>query len=310
MNKNHFLQFELWKDCHIGCSFCFNKHQNDINKEESLNFVLNVLNNTDVSQYNEIGFIGGEFFNGEIKEKNVKHLFYEVFKTISIMNFDKIYITTSLIYDINNDLIPFLNYLRDLNILDKVLLCTSYDIKYRFNTDAREELWKTNMKFLHKMYPNLRLHIETILSQFFIDAVLNGQFNITEFSKTYNARIDYIEPTSGLYYKNKQEFAKVIPDFFPTKSSFIEFLKVEGIEKKEIDLKTFLSMEIRADKLYYIDNGHHHLAPNRRRDGCRINPENKEVLYEFGFIDSDDDMPALAHEFYEIYGDANAELFA
>ena len=31
-NKNRFIQFELWKDCSLGCKFCFNKKQKDIDE--------------------------------------------------------------------------------------------------------------------------------------------------------------------------------------------------------------------------------------------------------------------------------------
>ena len=70
-NKNRFIQFELWKDCSLGCKFCFNKKQKDVNKIESLQFVLNKLDDSEMLDYNEIGFIGGEFFNNELKDNDV-----------------------------------------------------------------------------------------------------------------------------------------------------------------------------------------------------------------------------------------------
>ena len=57
------------------------------------------------------------------------------------MHFNKIYIATSLIYDINKHLVPLLDHLRELGIIEKCLLCTSYDIKYRFNIEGKKELW-------------------------------------------------------------------------------------------------------------------------------------------------------------------------
>lgn len=296
-NKNRFIQFELWKDCSLGCKFCFNKKQKDVNKIESLQFVLNKLDDSEMLDYNEIGFIGGEFFNNELKDNDVKQLFYNLFKKLSTMHFEKIYITGALMYDMQQYLIPFLNYLKKLKILEKVLLCTSYDLKYRFYTKEREDLWKNNMLTLHKLYPELKLHTETVITQYFIDAVLNDEFSITEFCNTYHTRLDYIEPTSGLYYKDKQECMKDIPDFFPTKDSFIDFMMKTGVESNEIDLKTFLSMEIRSNKLYYLDKGIRCVSANRRENDGMIVPKDSSIKYEIGFADSDDNMPELVRDF-------------
>lgn len=296
-NKNRFIQFELWKDCSLGCKFCFNKKQKDVNKIESLQFVLNKLDDSEMLDYNEIGFIGGEFFNNELKDNDVKQLFYNIFKKLSTMHFEKIYITGALMYDIQLYLIPFLNYLKELKVLEKVLLCTSYDLKYRFYTKEREDLWKNNMLTLHKLYPELKLHTETVITQYFIDAVLNDEFSITEFCNAYNTRLDYIEPTSGLYYKDKQECMKDIPDFFPTKDSFIDFMMKTGVESNEIDLKTFLSMEIRSNKLYYLDEGIRCVSANRRENDGMIVPKDSSIKYEIGFADSDDNMPELVRDF-------------
>ena len=105
INKNRFIQFELWKDCKVGCKFCYNRGQQDVNKLESLRFVLDKLDDLEVLDYNEIGFIGGEFFNDEMSNLEVKELFYKLFKKVSKMHFEKIYFTTALIFNINNFLI-------------------------------------------------------------------------------------------------------------------------------------------------------------------------------------------------------------
>lgn len=108
---------------------------------------------------------------------------------------------------------------------------------------------------LHELYPELSIHTEIIVTQHFINAVLEDKFNITEFKNKFNTHVDYIEPASGLYYNDKQDCEKDIPGFFPTKESFIKFLVKTIVENKEIDPYTFCSMELRSSKLYYIDGG-------------------------------------------------------
>ena len=304
-NKNRFLQYEMWKDCHLGCKFCCNKGQKDLDKVESLTFILDKMNDPEVNDYNEIGFIGGEFFEREIADEKVKELFYKVFDRCAelvhqgIMT--KVYFTTALIYDMDKLLIPFLNHLRELGILDKCLLCTSYDIMYRFHTEERENLWKNNMLRLHKEYPELLIHTETIMTQAFIDAVLEDRFSITEFCKTYHTRMDYIEPGSGLYYHDKTDCSKDMPLFFPTKSSYIKFLK-KTVANKEIELESFLSMELRSSKLYYIDVGQRFVLDDRRSTEGRGNSHDPSKKYEIGFIDSDDKMVDIARELLSIIG--------
>ena len=306
-NKNKFLQYELWKDCCIGCSFCLNKGQPDINKIDSLKFVLEKLDDPEVDEYNEIGFIGGEFFNREIADEKVRELFYKLFEKCAVKvnenKLDKIYVTSALIYDRSKYLVPFLEYLKELKILDKVLLCTSYDIEYRFHTKEREDLWKENMLFLSKNYPELKKHTETILTQSFINAVLEDNFSITDFCNTYNTRMDYIEPASGFYYHNKVDCSKDMPNFFPTRSSFIKFLKKVAVDKKEIDLRTFLSMEIRSEKLYYADLGIRYTSENRRQTDGSCTPHAKDIHYEYGFIDSKEKMAMIARQLFLTVGE-------
>lgn len=300
--NNTFIQFELWKDCKIGCKFCCNKGQQSVNKIDSLKFVINYLEeDNDINSFNEIGFIGGEFFNGELEDKETKELFYKLFEILSTKSFKKIYIMTSLIFDLNLYFNEFILYLKQLNLIDKVLICTSYDLKYRFHTQEREQLWRDNMKYCINQYPLLRLHVEIILTQFFIDAVLSNEFSITDFQNEFHCGIDYMEPSSGLFYTDKKECASDLPGFFPTKKSYIKFLKKVAIDNKEIDLNTFLSMDVRADKMFYIDGGKHQMFENRRTSGEWNKPLDTTKKYELGLIDSDITMTDVVKTLREIY---------
>lgn len=283
-NPNKFIQFELWKDCSIGCKFCCNKGQPKTDKKESIQYVMDILNSDEINDYNEIGFIGGEFFNGELD--SVKEDFYKIFEKVSTLNFDRIYITASLMYDMDKSLLPFLHYLDDLKIINKVMICSSFDTMYRFKSYMEAERWKFNMKRLKEIFPSITLHTEIILTEAFIQSVLNDEFNIGNFKKEFQSGLDFIEPSSGLFYYNKESASKDLPNFFPHKSSFIEFLKKVSVENDWVDLDTLLSMELRSNKLYYIANGERLIANDRRNgDGkCQI-PDSK-IKYDTGFIDS------------------------
>lgn len=301
-NKNKFIQYVLWLNCSVNCDFCFNKKQKDINKIQSLNFILNKIQQKQIFNYNQVGFIGGEFFKNEIAENNIKQLFYQLFLILSnYKHINKIYISTSLIYNIDNLLIPFLKYLKELDILNKVLLCTSYDLKYRFKTADNQILWKNNIKYIQKAFPQLNLHIQTIVTGFFIKAVLNNQFSIKKFKQEFNINIDYIQPQSGFYYRDKKHMQQHLNDFFPNKKDIINFLIQEGIKNKNIDLYTFCSKQLRANKVYYINDGKRLQIDNRRNNNYIYKPLDNTIKYESNLIDSNKSINQIANQLYNIY---------
>ena len=175
-----------------------------------MNFIVNKLLEEETNKYDRIGLIAGEIFNNELKTKEEKDLFY---KLIDIL-IDKIHskkvlqvlITTSMIYKNLDNFLEFCKYLNDNNVLDKFLICTSYDIIGRF-TDNTKEIWNNNMKQIQLLYPNIKLHVEMILTQAFIESVLNNSFDIKAFNINYNCTTDYIVPFTGYgkLYKNKYE---------------------------------------------------------------------------------------------------------
>ena len=73
--EHRFLQFNLWKDCNNNCEFCFYRGHKLLSNEKkisSINFVKERLLDLEESDfYNEIGFIGGEFFDNQIEDESV-----------------------------------------------------------------------------------------------------------------------------------------------------------------------------------------------------------------------------------------------
>lgn len=297
INNKKFIQFELWKDCTIGCKFCCNKGQPKTDKLLSLSYINSILDSKDIYFYDEIGFIGGEIFNSELEDNTIKNKFYAIFDKVSKLNFEKIYIATSLIFDISKYLLPFIEYMKKINILDKVIICTSFDVKYRFHTNEMKELWKKNMLYLKSNFKELRLHTEIILTEWFLNAVLKDEFDIKAFEKVFKTSIDYIEPSSGLYYKDKNECEKACPGFFPKKSTFVKFI-TKCIKNNLINIDTFLSMELRSNTLYFIENNNYRVATERRLGDGRCELSDKTKNYDIGFIDSDKKMIDIAKIIY------------
>jgi len=146
-----FIQFELWKECPHKHEFCFNSGCISQDKEKTLDFVLEKIKSSEVDSYNQLGFIGGELFGKELDNPAVKTKFYSlihaVCEKIVAGLFSKFYLTSSLVFEDAGSLHETLDIIRDYGCLDKTVLCTSYDVKYRF-APGEEDIWKRNMSVL------------------------------------------------------------------------------------------------------------------------------------------------------------------
>lgn len=317
----NFIQYELWKDCRNHCKFCYNYGQSDkYSKTKSLDYFLEKLDDPEVDNYLEVGFIGGEFFDNQLEDQEVREKFYKLFDKCAEKRkagkLDKLYVATALMFDPKLYLFPFLDYLKEIGLLDITLLCTSYDLKYRFRNQYKKELWESNMRALYELYPELTLHTEIIMTEFFMQAVLNDEFSITDFHNTFHTWIDYVHPQRWTSKLTKEQCHAILPDFFARKSTLIKFLNKTAIKKHEINLNTFLAMNVRSDVFYCVYNGEEVDVHDRRRlleaskeelDAyCKEHEHLTQYLQEkneTGFIDSDLQMYDVVKQFRDMYGD-------
>lgn len=288
-----FIQYNMWKNCRNHCEFCFNrgyKTSDDKDKIRILDFVLSKLLDSETDSYNEIGFIGGEFFDNQLENEEVRNKFYKLFNVckdrINKGLLDKVYVATSLVFDAEKYLFPFINYLSKLGILDKTLFCTSFDLKYRFHKEEDLELWKKNMMEIQNYLNGKLVHTEIIVTQFLIDSILRNEFDLIEFTKTYNTTIDFIEPTFTEFFASRKEMIEKMPDFFPRRSDFIKFVK-EYSNKGIIDLNSFLSIKLRSDTSYYDLCGKWVKLDNRWNTDVRRILKNGNIMEVESYSDSD-----------------------
>ena len=288
-----FLQFELWKECPNNCSFCYNKGiPFKRNKVQSMQFVKTKLLSQETDKYDRIGLIMGEAFSGQLRTKEEHDLFYELI-TILINKLkenkiNKVYITASLIYKNIDNWFEFCNYLKDNNVLKDFLICTSYDIIGRFD-GMKLALWKNTIRKTQQLFPKLKFHVEMILTEMFLQAVLNREFNIKQFEYEHDCRIDYIVPFIGYgkLYKTKQELQDHIPNFFPKRETLYKFLQY--VYENNIftlqDLYDFININLHSDKTYFsldditfIEKENRHVNENKKYYTDNI---------QGGYIDSD-----------------------
>lgn len=296
-DKRHFIQFNMWKNCRNHCEFCFNrgyKLSTDNDKLEIIKFVQNKLEDRKILNYNEIGFIGGEFFDDQLNSYEVKNKFYKLFEQCKKLKdsgtLDKICVATSLVFDINAHLLDFIQYLKKLDLLNITLFCTSYDCKYRFHSENDLKTWQKNMKLLSKLVPN-KVHTEMIVSGFFIDSVMSKKLDLLDFCNKYHTSIDFIEPTFIDYFDDMPATIKQLPDFFPRRQQFIDFVKEYALNKKIIDINRFLSIKLRSDTSYYqLENKSWTVLDDRWKNGIRRIDKHGKCKRIVSYSDSDTSM--------------------
>ena len=248
------LQFELWKDCSNNCSFCWNRDLIHLTtpkekKIEHINYVLSKLEE-DLSEYDVVSIIGGEFFEGQIKEPEVKEAFIKlIYKFVELLKYwkvEQVFIMLSLMRKDESDLEEIIEIFKNEGVLNRVLWCTSYDEKGRFHTKEQKQIWFNNIEKYRKQY--LRIHVEMIMTEPMIKALISEKVKLSYFDEL-GVSVDFIRPrvhTSISHVdKTKEETIKLVPFIYPKRNTFLQFLSY--LQKYYPNKLTNLySMEIRA----------------------------------------------------------------
>lgn len=285
---NRFLQFELWKACNHGCKFCYNLGQKDFaNVKTNIKIINDKIKDFDSQEYSQLGIIGGEFFDKQLEQLDVKCEFYglvdTIVKKIKSNEIERFLVTTSLMYKDLSDILEFLDKFNEEKIIDKLLICTSWDSKFRFKDDE-EEIWKNNIKVLKNRYSDLKIHTEIIITDDFVTKCLADEFDVDKFEKENDTYVDFIQPTVPYALDiTKTEFEKRLPGFFPKRSNF---LKLVGKWLSEgYNLQDLLDIKNHSDDCYTLHLGKLQSIENRSEIERYISPLRKPN--QVGYIDSD-----------------------
>ena len=321
-------QWELWPMCNNLCKFCYLGHENrETHKErqmKSLNDCYKEICNLDFNVYNNISLIGGEFFQGQMDDPEVHDMFFKIIKKCITYYLEgkigSIWITCTLTIGDQKHLYEMLDMFdaADVRPLPEygasgLWLCTSWDAEGRFHTPAHEKNWDFHMKNIHKKYPWVKFNTTIILMQALIDLYNNDKWSPKKFMEEYHTFLfykqcglgetnimSYINQTNGdLVLANrlaKQDAQKRYGfDFFPTRASFIKFLRKYAIQ----DLDTYdrlFNIQYRADELHRNFNDDDEPRANHRFKDVACESDSKQdsllntcghILNYAPYIDSD-----------------------
>lgn len=280
------IQYTLWTNCNTNCCFCTHHNITQSDLVSNACYILDkVCDKHEVLQYDVIGLIGGEFFQNQLDNKIVYQKFYQIIDQCIyyIINHNKLlWLSTSLIFNPSR-LIECLHCIQNKTSLDRILLCTSWDSVYRF-TAKSEQLWYNNVNLLHKIFPDLKIHVETILTEDFMNKCINNQFNIDMFKDEYNVSLDFIEPHIG--FQTFEHFKTNLPLFLPQRKTFLKFVN-DIIKNQNLnDQRNFLNYKIRSNVCYGFEDG----VRKKYVDRCNTELTTQSNIKKVGYCDSDNSM--------------------
>lgn len=259
MNNLVTYQFELWEECNSNCDFCYLgdnvKRISSSQKIENINRTIDTIQSEHfLNGIDCLGYIGGEFFQGQLSDNNVKQKFLELMTINATLlnnkNIKQIWISASLLYGNQNDLFDVLKIFQ--NNYDKIWILTSYDVKGRFHTQNIKNNWIHNIKKIKDIFPEININITSIVTGDFIDQYLNDTLDLYDIIKKFNCSL-FLKPTAKINkIDDKCIINSKIPNFFPTRDKMMKFL-IKYIQKESIfSYDKLFNINYRADylKLY------------------------------------------------------------
>ena len=231
------IQFELWPDCQTGCPFCYlngtTRTTTVLQKKRNLEDALKTIKDKSIMQdYNAVGLIGGEFFQGQLKDLTSEwsKLLGQLCLLLEMHQIKEVWIASSLIDILRPDLIGALYAFNRLLLQadQRVTLCTSFDTigRFRYDFDIETEPeevieqvmhelhcntidelkkallynpekvqeWLDEIKFIKTNYKNITIHVQVILTQDVIEKLIENP-NYFDFITDLGCIIDFRYPS-------------------------------------------------------------------------------------------------------------------
>lgn len=263
-------QFEVWTECNSRCVFCYLSTNNiktlDDIKIKQMNEIIDSMKADDFCEkFNKVAFIGGEFYQGQLSNPEVKSKFMEMMDVAAdLLNSGKITEVWTCATLTIGDQKDMYEVLKKFNDISKVWVLTSYDTIGRFHTPKMKQTWLDNMQKLRDTYKDIKINITSILTGDFIDKYLEGTLDLWEIANKYNAAI-FLKPACPIDRNEKSQYTKeetnqIIPNFFPTRDKFIEFLYKFKMNEPEFMYDKLFNMKYRSDYLYRFEEGEMHCS--------------------------------------------------
>lgn len=309
------FQWELWQYCNSFCKFCYIGEENKVyNKDRqltSLEDLSRAIDLLDYNEYNNISIIGGEFFQGQLDDKEIHDKFFyvieKIFKKYVEKKIGSMWLSVTLTIGGQKHLYELLDLAERMKVFpvdaypaSGLWLCTSWDSVGRFHIDKMKQNWEFHMKNIKKKYPWIKFNTTIILQQDFIEKYLRGEFIPKQFMKEFNTMLFYKQPgvpsrpETVKYLENTSKFTKSFDEcwieekkelneevfkfqFFPKRSTFLKFLYKYYKDDRDTFDRLF-NIKYRSDELHRNFNYEEHDISMRRYKDTVAEEQNAIVL--------------------------------
>ena len=301
------MQFELWKQCNNFCDFCYLAGQNKFVDEETklenlakVNTLVDEYFDTHSEQIKAIGFLGGEFFQGQMNTPAIKQGFYDLCKKcFYLINEDRIrdfWCYCTLTIGDQEDLYELVD-LFDSIIQDKdrhkFWIQVSYDTRGRFNQPGKFENWDKHMLNLQQ-YPFICFNVTSIMTEDFLQKVLSGELDLNKFQEKYKNHF-FLKQANSPHLENKKIALARMPWFFPKRKTYLSFLDKIKHECPFLFYE-LLDISLRADYMYNsLENSSIEEVDPQVRNKETWNETHNEYIEKCGHVKN-----------YQCYADSNA----
>lgn len=225
--KHHMVQYGIFPNCTGCCDFCLRLDRRDRSLEQIISRVRDIRTNLDYVDWKDkfadgISLLGGEIYGyrNPIYEDEfmllIEDIVEKVLKVSTAPRCRYSSVTNGMYKP--DFLYRVYDYISDTCGMKKVDLNFSYDLKYRYKTEDMRKLALSNIQGFRDRY-NYTVGIQMILTQYVIDAVRDGSFDIQKFLDTD------IEGCNLVFlYPHPIHTGKALPDFFFNRKDFLWFM--------------------------------------------------------------------------------------
>lgn len=236
-DRSYMVQYGIWPNCCNACDFCLRLNRETLDKAGMIEMVRNVRENMKYIDWKGkfsagISILGGELYfvrDWDVQEE-VMRLIDDIIDKVLLVSPNpdvKFSTVTNGLYD-PGFLFRVVDRIRDRAGMKCVDVNFSYDLKYRFRSKEDEELCLENINRFIKRY-DYRLGVQMILTQYVIDMVREGKWDVGEFmeKKIPGGQVCFL-------YPHPVHTGKVLKDFNFRRKDLIWFLGKLKNENPEI----------------------------------------------------------------------------
>ena len=221
------VQYGVTSDCCNNCAFCLRMNRKPMTKEEVITSIRSIRENMKYVDWKHkfsagISLLGGEiyFYTDPDIQEEFMLLIEDVINKVLLVSTDpnvKYSTVTNGLYD-PAFLFRVIDRIVERVGLDFVDVNFSYDLKYRYASEDRRLLALSNIQKFIKRY-NYCVGVQMILTQYVIDMVNSGAFDIQKFLDN-----DIKGGMLCFLYPHAIHTGKQLDDFQFKRNDFIQFM--------------------------------------------------------------------------------------